>query len=58
MFSRRKRGAVGERGELLVWQDDRPAFFAVLQQRIGRLTLTKKLLADTPITFVAYDLLE
>ncbi len=45
-------------GELLVWQDDRPAPFAVLQQRIGRLTLTKKLLADAPVAFVAYDLLE
>jgi DNA ligase-1 len=35
-----------------------PAPFALLQQRIGRKTLTKKVLADAPVTFVAYDLLE
>ncbi|TFZ03917.1 ATP-dependent DNA ligase [Ramlibacter humi] len=59
-------------GEILVWQepapDDpapfhstlagRPAPFALLQQRIGRKTLTKKVLADAPVTFMAYDLLE
>jgi DNA ligase-1 len=36
----------------------RPAPFALLQQRIGRKTLTKKVLADAPVTFMAYDLLE
>lgn len=45
-------------GEVLVWQGDRPAPFALLQQRIGRKTLTKKVLADAPVTFMAYDLLE
>ena len=50
-------------GEVLVWQasstgSDRPAPFALLQQRIGRKTLTKKVLADAPVTFMAYDLLE
>jgi DNA ligase-1 len=45
-------------GELLVWKDDRPAPFALLQQRIGRKTLTKKVLADAPVHFMAYDLLE
>lgn len=45
-------------GELLVWLDDRPAPFALLQQRIGRTTLSKKLLADAPVAFIAYDLLE
>lgn len=50
-------------GEVLVWQasstgSDRPAPFALLQQRIGRKTLTKKVLADVPVTFMAYDLLE
>ncbi|MEF7616534.1 ATP-dependent DNA ligase [Aquincola sp. MAHUQ-54] len=45
-------------GELLVWRDDRPAPFALLQQRIGRTTLTKKVLADAPVDFIAYDLLE
>jgi DNA ligase 1 len=54
-------------GEILVWaapaaaSDDsegRPAPFALLQQRIGRKTLNKKVLADAPVTFMAYDLLE
>lgn len=45
-------------GEILVWKDDRPAPFALLQQRIGRKTLTKKVLADAPVTFMAYDVLE
>ncbi len=47
-------------GELLVWLpgSDTPAGFKLLQQRIGRKTVGKKLLADAPVCFVAYDLLE
>jgi DNA ligase 1 len=50
-------------GEILVWAcapdaDGRPAPFARLQQRIGRKTLTQKVLTDAPVTFMAYDLLE
>lgn len=45
-------------GEVLVWRDGRPAAFNLLQQRIGRKTLTKKVLAEAPVAFVAYDLLE
>jgi DNA ligase-1 len=47
-------------GELLVWPSgaDRPAPFQVLQPRLNRKTLPKKLLADAPVAFVAYDLLE
>ncbi|MGE4241833.1 ATP-dependent DNA ligase [Ramlibacter sp.] len=47
-------------GEVLVWNDetDRPAPFALLQQRIGRKNLSKKILADAPVSFMAYDLLE
>ena len=45
-------------GEILVWKDDRPAPFNLLQQRIARKTLTKKVLADAPVGFIAYDLLE
>ena len=57
-------------GEIMVWQEGmasqegqatpkgRPATFALLQQRIGRKTLTKKVLADAPVSFMAYDLLE
>jgi DNA ligase-1 len=45
-------------GEILVWKDERPAPFNLLQQRIGRKSLTKKVLADAPVSFIAYDLLE
>ena len=45
-------------GEILVWAAHAPAAFALLQQRIGRKTLTKKVLQDAPVTFMAYDLLE
>jgi len=45
-------------GEILVWLDDAPAPFQRLQQRIGRKNLTKKLLAEAPVSFIAYDLLE
>jgi DNA ligase-1 len=45
-------------GEIMVWADTAPAPFALLQQRIGRKTLGKKILADAPVTFMAYDLLE
>ncbi len=45
-------------GEILVWKDAAPAPFALLQQRIGRKTLTKKILTEVPVTFMAYDLLE
>lgn len=47
-------------GEILAWQpgSEQPMPFGVLQQRIGRKHLTKKLLADAPVTFMAYDLLE
>ncbi len=45
-------------GEIVVWKDARPAPFQLLQQRIGRKLLTKKVLAEAPVTFIAYDLLE
>ena len=50
-------------GEILVWKPGTgasgvPAPFALLQQRIGRKTLGKKILADAPVAFMAYDLLE
>jgi DNA ligase-1 len=45
-------------GEILVWKDGRPAPFALLQQRIGRKQLTRKVLADAPVAFMAYDVLE
>ncbi|MDQ6681082.1 MAG: hypothetical protein M3Y67_08990, partial [Pseudomonadota bacterium] len=45
-------------GEIVVWKNGAPATFNLLQQRIGRKTLTKKVLADAPVGFIAYDLLE
>ena len=47
-------------GELLAWDGDAPApaSFQRLQQRLNRKTLGRKLLADVPVRFVAYDLLE
>ena len=45
-------------GELVVWQDGRPAPFAALQRRIGRKTLGARLLQELPAALVAYDLLE
>jgi DNA ligase-1 len=45
-------------GELLAWANDQPLPFAELQKRIGRKTLSKKLLQEVPVALVAYDLLE
>ena len=45
-------------GEVLPWKDGKPMPFAQLQQRIGRKTVTKKILADVPVCIVAYDLME
>jgi DNA ligase-1 len=47
-------------GEILAWQPGapQPLPFAKLQQRFARKTLTKKVLAEVPVVFVAYDLLE
>ncbi|QXH48068.1 ATP-dependent DNA ligase [Pseudomonas xanthosomatis] len=49
-------------GEILVWKPGVEGIavqpFALLQQRLGRKTLGKKLLADAPVVLQAYDLLE
>ncbi|WP_435634336.1 ATP-dependent DNA ligase [Pseudomonas solani] len=45
-------------GEILVWKDGRVQPFALLQQRIARKRLTRKVLDDAPVRLVAYDLLE
>jgi DNA ligase-1 len=46
-------------GEVLIWTTgDAPAPFADLQKRIGRKTLSAKLLAELPAVLLAYDLLE
>jgi DNA ligase-1 len=46
-------------GEVLIWTTgDAPAPFADLQKRIGRKTLSAKLLAELPAVLLAYDVLE
>lgn len=45
-------------GELLAWMGDRPLPFQSMQRRLGRKKVGKKLLAEVPIRFVAFDLLE
>jgi DNA ligase 1 len=47
-------------GEILVWPAaaEQPAPFAQLQRRLGRKAPGRKLLAECPASFVAYDLLE
>ena len=44
-------------GELLVWIGGAPAPFNQLQPRLNRKTLSRKLLSDAPVRFMAYDLL-
>ncbi|OIN44304.1 ATP-dependent DNA ligase [Pseudomonas azotoformans] len=44
-------------GEIVVWKGAVQPF-ALLQQRIGRKTLSKKVLEDAPVAVLAYDLLE
>ncbi len=45
-------------GEILAWKDARVMPFAALQKRLGRKNPGKKVLADSPVIFLAFDLLE
>ena len=45
-------------GEILPMVDNRPLSFHLLQERVGRKTLSKKHLREIPVYFMAYDLLE
>jgi DNA ligase-1 len=45
-------------GEILPFKNDLPMSFNYLQTRIGRKTLSPKLLKDVPVSFVAYDVVE
>jgi DNA ligase 1 len=45
-------------GEAICFADNYPLPFNVLQTRIGRKNLTKKILAESPMAFIAYDILE
>ncbi len=45
-------------GEILVWKDGNVRPFAELQKRIGRKSLSPRILGDAPVVLLAYDLLE
>jgi DNA ligase-1 len=45
-------------GELLAFNEGAPLPFSVLQTRITRKTLSKKILLEAPVSFIAFDLLE
>ncbi len=45
-------------GEILPFKDFSPLTFQHLQTRIGRKTISAKLLKEVPVAFVTYDLLE
>ena len=45
-------------GEILPWRDGHVLDFGELQLRIGRKTVSKKLMQEVPVVLMAYDLLE
>ncbi len=45
-------------GEILGWEGDAPLPFSRLQKRIGRLKPGARTLAECPVVFMAYDLIE
>lgn len=45
-------------GEIMPFKNERPMTFNHLQTRIGRKTLSQKLLREVPVAFIAYDVLE
>jgi DNA ligase-1 len=45
-------------GEIVIWKNGNPGFFADLQRRIGRKTLSPKILDELPAVLIAFDLLE
>lgn len=45
-------------GEIIAAEGDKPLPFALLQKRIGRTKLTKKIMQEAPVAFFAYDILE
>ena len=44
-------------GEILAWKEDRALPFSSLQARLGRKKVTAEMRADTPVVFMAFDLL-
>jgi DNA ligase-1 len=45
-------------GEIVAWKDGAVMPFSLLQRRIGRKSLSKKMLETAPVRFIAFDLLE
>ena len=45
-------------GELLAYQNGVPLPFSLLQTRMGRKSVSKKILQEAPVSFMAFDLLE
>jgi DNA ligase 1 len=45
-------------GEVICFSNNKPLPFNVLQTRIGRKNITKQILQDAPVVFMAYDMLE
>jgi DNA ligase 1 len=45
-------------GEIVCFSNGQPMPFNILQTRIGRKNLTKKILEEAPVAFLAYDVLE
>ncbi|MBE9155951.1 ATP-dependent DNA ligase [Nodosilinea sp. LEGE 06152] len=45
-------------GEILCWQDGMPLSFNHLQKRLGRKKVSKKVMEESPVHLIAYDLLE
>ena len=45
-------------GEIIVAKGSEPLPFALMQTRIGRKNITKKIMEQAPVSFFAYDLLE
>jgi len=45
-------------GEILPFKNEQPLSFNMLQTRIGRKSLSPKILSEVPVAFVAYDVLE
>lgn len=54
---RMQRGAVLD-GEVVVWHGDKPGTFAELQRRLNRTSVTAKFVQQSPVAFIAYDILE
>lgn len=45
-------------GEIVCFRDGKPMPFNVLQTRIGRKNVSKKILTEAPVAFITYDVLE